>query len=209
VTERFGSPLAMTFGEFAVGCDRVIAREHERARGAGILYPEIFWPDVVAEVLPPLRSLAAEERDDFLTAQQSLFHTVRLMSGAADVLRWLSERGLQIGIASNAQAYTQRELDRALAAQKLSLSIFMPELCFWSFEFGFSKPDPNVFRLLTARLNAKDVRPAQTLMVGDRLDNDIAPARAQGWQTWQLQAGARGEHEGDWSGLRGFLEARI
>jgi FMN phosphatase YigB (HAD superfamily) len=38
-------------------------------------------------------------------------------------------------------------------------------------------------------------------MVGDRLDNDIEPAKAHGWQTWQL--GAAGD--GDWAGLRQML----
>jgi FMN phosphatase YigB (HAD superfamily) len=205
VRERFGSASAMSFAGFAAACDRVIAREHERARAAGILCPEIFWPHVVAEVLPQLQPLAALERDDFLLALQSLFHTVWLIPGVAEVFRKLRERRLLIGIASNAQPYTRRELDRALVAEKLSLSLFTPELCFWSFEHGFSKPDPHVFRLLTARLSARDVLPAQTLMVGDRLDNDIAPARAQGWQTWHLQASAPGEHAGSWTALWEFI----
>ena len=58
--------------------------------------------------------------------------------------------------------------------------MFDPELRFWSFENGFSKPDPHVFRILTARLEARGISPSETLMVGDRFDNDIEPARAHG-----------------------------
>ncbi|MEK7674360.1 MAG: HAD hydrolase-like protein [Verrucomicrobiota bacterium] len=40
--------------------------------------------------------------------------------------------------------------------------------------------------ILTARMTARSIPPSQTLMVGDRLDNDIEPARAHGWQTSQF-----------------------
>jgi FMN phosphatase YigB (HAD superfamily) len=40
-------------------------------------------------------------------------------------------------------------------------------------------------------------------MVGDRLDNDIVPARACGWWTWQLLAlpTQDGNNAGDWNQL--------
>jgi FMN phosphatase YigB (HAD superfamily) len=114
-----------------------------------------------------------------------------------------------MGIASNAQPYTLRELEGALLGRGLSLAVFTPELCFWSFEHGFSKPDPHVVRLLSARLRARGVRPDDTLMVGDRMDNDIEPARAQGWQTWKLAVAPQGPSEGDWDGLRRFIVGRV
>jgi FMN phosphatase YigB (HAD superfamily) len=42
-------------------------------------------------------------------------------------------------------------------------------------------------------------------MVGDRLDNDIEPARAFGWQTWQLMSAKQNEHAGNWQDLRTWL----
>ena len=93
-----------------------------------------------------------------------------------------------LGIASNAQAYTLRELHEALVTHRLGMDLFERDLCFWSFEHGFSKPDPHVFQILTARLAARGISPSDTLMVGNRLDSDIAPAKAHGWQTWQLSA---------------------
>src|SRR2546426_228704 len=123
---------------------------------------------------------------------------------AADGLRALGGRGVLLGIASNAQPYTLRELDAAFASAGLSRNkLFAPSLCFFSFEHGFSKPDPHVFRLLTARLRLCGISPNETLMIGNRLDNDIGPAKAQGWQTWHFteQASADGNQEGDWSQL--------
>jgi len=40
--------------------------------------------------------------------------------------------------------------------------------------------------------------------VGDRADNDIAPACAQGWQTWRLGEGD-GVSGGDWARLAALV----
>ena len=87
----------------------------------------------------------------------------------------------------------------------LSADLFHPALRFFSFEHGFSKPDPHVFQLLTARLGALGIAPEETLMVGDRLDNDIVPARAFGWQTWRVQT-APAADAGDFGALCAALE---
>jgi len=42
---------------------------------------------------------------------------------------------------------------------------------------GLSKPDPRAFQ---AALEALGATPAECIMVGDRIDNDIAPAKALG-----------------------------
>jgi len=190
-------PIRLT--EFGAAAQPIIAHEHVAAHAAGIAHPEIYWPDVAAEAAPALTKLSADARLDFLTRHAALVHTVRLGTEAAELLRMLHTRNLALGIASNAQPYTVREFCDALAGAALPQDLFPPSLCFWSFEHGFSKPDPHVFRLLTARLRAHGITPAETLMVGDRLDNDIEPARAQGWQTWHLAPGG-------WQALRDSLQ---
>jgi len=199
--EMIGKPPPVTRTEFAVRAARIIARHHAAAKSRGIQWPEIGWPSVVLEVLPLLARLSAPKLADFLFHQMQIGRTLRLAAGAAECLRQLNDNEILLGIASNSQAYTLRELTAALQVTGLNLSVFDPDLRFWSFENGFSKPDPHVFRILTARLEARGISPAETLMVGDRLDNDIAPARAQGWQTWQLGPAANG----DWDGLRDWL----
>lgn len=205
----FGAPPRHGLAELIAATEAVIAREHAAARGAGIAYPEVYWPDVVREVLPELAALPEAAQDAFLLGQKALLHTVSLMPGAAEALAWLRQRGVPLGIASNAQPYTRHELGRALASAGLDLAWFAPDLCFWSFAHGFSKPDPHVFRLLTARLRARGITAADTLMVGDRLDNDIAPARAQGWRTWRLGSMPADGESGDWPALRAFLERNV
>ncbi len=203
--ELLGAAPRVGLAEFGAECERLVTREHSRARESGVSHPEVYWPDVVTEVVPELTERDAATRAEFMFRQASCGHTVRAMPGVGAALRGARERGCWLGIASNAQPYTLRELAKALATEELTPEIFAPTLCFWSFEHGFSKPDPHVFRVLTARLRALGVKPGETLMVGDRLDNDIAPARAQGWETWHWRT-EPGEGGGDWAKLKKYLE---
>ncbi len=208
--EMLGAPTRITLRAFSAQCDHFIAREHAAARAAGVPHPEVFWPDIVGGAVPELRHLPTGARDEFMFRQARLWHTVRLMPGAAEALRELRQRGIVLGLASNSQPYTLRELDDALASAGLDRGLFAPGLCFFSFEHGFSKPNPHVFRLLTARLRACAIAAGETLMVGDRLENDIEPARRQGWQTWQLTGvpASNGGNGGDWAVLARHFSAR-
>ena len=203
-------PARLTLEEFAAACEKIIAREHDSALGVGVQNPEIYWPAVAKEALPELARLAETERDEFLYQHAQLQRTTRLMPGAGDVLRKLAEKGVLLGLASNCQPYTLRELDAALAAAKLSQAVFKPELCFFSFAAGFSKPNPHAFRLLRTELQLRGILPADTLLVGDRLVNDLEPARSHGFQTWRLTAAPPfdGHDGGDWWVLERHLAGR-
>lgn len=203
--------------EFTARCEAVIRRERATARDRGIAWPEVYWPQVAVEAAPALRALEGAALEDWLFAHAQMVRTVRLAPGAGNLLRSLVPTGLGLGVASNAQPYTWRELDGALAEVGMSRACFDPALCFWSFAHGFSKPDPHVFRVLTARLAARGIPADAALMVGDRLDNDIQPALRAGWQAWHLRSpdptpgqrlDGRG-FEGDWPALGGFLSREL
>ena len=198
--ERLGGAVRLTLGEFRSATDEAVATQHAAARAMGIAFPEVNWAEIVRKAVPEVEALDAAGQADFAFRHSGLGHTVRAMAEAPLVLQKLRKRGVVLGIASNAQPYTLRELDEALADTVAERMWFEPVLCFWSFDHGYSKPDPHVFRLLTARLLAQGIMPRETLMVGDRADNDIAPARAQGWQTWRLGQGD-GLSGGDWAQL--------
>jgi putative hydrolase of the HAD superfamily len=202
--ERLSRAARQTLGAFRAATEAAVAREHAAARAVGIAFPEVDWAAILRAALPEVAALDAAGQAEFAFRHSALGHTVRAMAGAAAVLRMLRGRGVALGIASNAQPYTLRELDEALAGTGAERAWFEPPLCFWSFDHGYSKPDPHVFRGLTARLRARGIAPDETLMVGDRVDNDIAPARAQGWQTWRLGEGD-GVSGGDWVQLAAAL----
>lgn len=55
-----------------------------------------------------------------------------------------------------------------------------------SFDYGFSKPDE---RLFLAALEKSNCAPNNAVMVGDRLDNDIYPAKKLGFLTVRIKQG--------------------
>ena len=169
--------------EFTDGCSQFVAAEHAAARERGIAFPEVYWPDVVETMLPEFARLPASARASSPVYDAGFLHTVRLMPGATAALCAAQTASLRLGLASNCQPYSLRELGDALAAAGLPRKPFDPRLSFLSFEHGFSKPDPHVFRLLTARLRTLGIAPGEAVMIGDRTDNDLDPARACGWQT--------------------------
>ena len=195
----------MSAQEFSVAGSRLIATRHAWARARGIPWPEIQWPSVVMELLPELARVDGARWTEFVYQQLQTGRTLRMLPETASTLRWLQQQGTLLGIASNAQAYTLRELDEALRGHALSRELWEPDLCFWSYRHGFSKPDPHVFQLLTARLETRGIAPGETLMVGDRLDNDVEPARAFGWRTWHLAAAGAGLTAGPWTALSEYL----
>jgi|ERR1043166_3736748 putative hydrolase of the HAD superfamily len=185
---KFEAAPRISLAEFAKECGRIITREHDAARAVGVKYPEVYWPQIILEACPELAALPKHAREDFVLQHTYLRHTIRMMPGAAAALRALSSDGLHLGLASNAQPYTLHELEHALTDAGLSLKIFDPALTIFSFQIGFSKPDPHFFRMLTARLRVMGVHVEETMMIGNSPENDVIPARAQGWQIWHLTA---------------------
>ncbi len=180
-----GTAPRLSLAQFHEACRAAVATEHAAAHARGLAFPEVFWPDIVDAVLPEFARLPATRTASPVYGADWL-HTVRLMPGAADALRAAQRASKSLGLASNCQPYSLRELDAALATAGLNRDLFDPRLTFLSFEHGFGKPDPHVFQLLSARLRTLGIAPAEALMVGDRLDNDLEPARAHGWQTFHV-----------------------
>ena len=202
-----GTICSASFSEAAPAKADWNSQWHSAARAKGIPRPEVLWPAVVAEVLPNVARLPAPIQAEFIFRQMQIGRTLQLHKGVGQTLAAARQRGLLLGIASNSQAYTLRELQEALRAVELDLDIFDREARFWSFANGFSKPDPHVFQMLTARLEARGIAAAEILMVGDRLDNDMAPAQLFGWQTWRIcEQGQAGENAGNWSQLQAWLD---
>jgi putative hydrolase of the HAD superfamily len=114
---------------------------------------------------------------------------VRAMVGNLDVfqlrpeidglLRRLNDRGLKLGIVANQPQAARERLARAGISNLFAyqgLSGFT----------GFSKPDLRAFQ---AAAEALGMTPPDCVMVGDRIDNDIAPAKALGMATILLRGG--------------------
>jgi putative hydrolase of the HAD superfamily len=93
--------------------------------------------------------------------------------GAADVMVWLRDRGIRIGLISNtvwpADAH-RRDLERYGLLHHFDAMLFSSETGLW-------KPDPRVFQ---RALEAVGARADQAVYVGDQLAEDIGGAHRAG-----------------------------
>ncbi len=104
---------------------------------------------------------------------------IELRPGVAAMLKRLHERGLRLGLAANQPVRVIAELDR----HGLGGLITHREV---SGHHGYRKPD---VRLFLRALDELGVAPEETVMVGDRIDNDIVPARLLGMRTVLIRTG--------------------
>jgi FMN phosphatase YigB (HAD superfamily) len=131
-----------------------------------------------------------------------------LRDGIADVIAWLHGRRLLLGFAANQPAQTLAVLDE----RGLGRYFHHREV---SGTHGYRKPDVRLFLRCCDELG---VAPEQCIMVGDRIDNDIAPARLLGMKAVLFRTGRHAAQQPrsweeaphaevqDVSGLRDALE---
>ena len=151
--------------------------------------PLLWMPGTLEEVEYPalVRTLLHEEGIDvadddlerFLEAEHDAWQPARrLASTTHALLESLRDRGLRLGLVSNAldpPELLHRDLQQLGVAERLDVAVF-------SSEVGWRKPHPEIFE---RALRALDVPAEQTLFVGDTLATDIAGAAALGMHTCQ------------------------
>lgn len=110
---------------------------------------------------------------------------------AEAVLRNLKERGYRLGIIASQPLGSEQRLAR------FGLRDFFDVICA-SAEEGLDKPDPALYRRALTRA---ECAPEDAVMIGDRTDNDVAPAKSLGMQTVLIRQGYGGHdvihHEGE------------
>lgn len=110
---------------------------------------------------------------------------------ADKVLRTLRERGYRLGIIASQPLGSEQRLAR------FGLRDYFEVICA-SAEEGVDKPDPALFRRALERAGCA---PGDAVMIGDRTDNDVAPAKSLGMQTVLIRQGYGGHdiihHDGE------------
>ena len=97
----------------------------------------------------------------------------------------LLQKRYKLGVIANQKLGTEDRLQNFGILQNFDLVVS-------STEVGLSKPDPAIFQLA---LEKENCQPERALMVGDRLDNDIFPAKKLGMQTIWVRQGFGGFQE--------------
>lgn len=105
----------------------------------------------------------------------------RLYPQAAKCLAGLHER-YSIGIIANQVRETRERLRRLGIAPHIDLLAASDEV-------GIAKPDPEIFLYALRRAG---ISAQCAVMIGDRIDNDIRPAKALGFQTIWIRQGLGG-----------------
>lgn len=100
---------------------------------------------------------------------------------AKDCLRSISKR-YKIGIIANQNPGSKERLERIGLLKYIDLVIA-------SAEEGVAKPDLRIFQIALERANCN---PEESVMVGDRIDNDIIPANRIGITTVWIRQGFGG-----------------
>ena len=158
-----------------------IASEHKEQEEQGISPAEVQVDRIWADMIGMVGGDPTGERPRMFAAYREMVaNPVRPFSGAAEALRELKERGMELGIVSNSQFYTLPILGLTLGINPEEF--FDPELIFLSFRLGFSKPSPYFFRLVKTTVLHLGLRPEEVLVVGNDLENDVLAAKAHGLQ---------------------------
>jgi putative hydrolase of the HAD superfamily len=185
-----GGPIDMEFaweiavdGAIAAACGmegiRVDQAMIEEASERAV---EAFAPDAYAHMVEtlcggdPATVARVAERRRAMLAGLDVF---QLRPDIDGLLRRLAGRGLRLGIVANQPAAMRGRLARAGIGDLFAYQGM-------SGETGWAKPDPRAFTSAAAALG---VAPAECIMVGDRIDNDIAPAKALGMAAILFRSG--------------------
>ncbi len=102
-----------------------------------------------------------------------------LYADADSVLRDLKSRGYKLGIIANQAPGAAERLSNWGIADCFSVIASSSEL-------GVAKPEPQIFEKALAMAGCTA---SQAVMIGDRLDNDIIPAKRFGMQTIWIRQG--------------------
>jgi putative hydrolase of the HAD superfamily len=166
-----------TPAELAAAFREAVAVEHA-SRSPAEPYPEVVAERLWAGIL----GILEEDALAFAAAWEASTNKVAAMPGAGELLRALRAAGFQLGIVSNAQAYTP-PLFPLLLGDTIEGFGFDPGLVLFSWREGLGKPSPALFDSLVGSLATKGLGPEQAIFVGNDMLKDMYPARRAGLRT--------------------------
>lgn len=164
---------------------------HKAGREAGADYPEVEITKVwkkIAETLCHSEALSAQDLSIDQIRQLGLEYECRVnpvfpMPGSLEILTALKERGMPMGIVSNAQFYTPL-IFSAFFEKNIEELGFDPECCIWSYKELKAKPSADLFPKAGKFLKKNHgIDLSDTVYVGNDMLNDIYSAKQAGCKT--------------------------
>ncbi|MBN1436906.1 MAG: HAD family hydrolase [Sedimentisphaerales bacterium] len=178
-----------------------IADSHERSKKKGVAYPEVVIERIWAQILTICYGVVAG-KGEIIAGDGKKISETALRCGylfdsamqrtsfnlhAGECLGRLADKGVVQGIISNAQFYTPLHIRRLAREAGLGddpfNTIFTMGLVFFSYELGYSKPNPGAFDLANTELAKMGIGPNEVVYVGNDMLNDVWAAKQAGWRT--------------------------
>ncbi|MCP4711652.1 MAG: HAD hydrolase-like protein [Planctomycetes bacterium] len=181
----------------ASGYLELIGESHRRSKGEGVEYPEVVIEEIWRMILLDCHKVGYRQVESEVVLdtayRMAYFFDASLQrnflyEGVEKVLSDLKEAGIKQGVISNAQFYTPIQMRRLLRKQldreDLELDEFFDEpLMLFSYELGFSKPNPGAFIRAIDILGRQGIRAEEILYVGNDMLNDVWGAMQHGMKT--------------------------
>jgi len=175
----------------------LIAESHRRSQAQGVEYPEVVIEEIWKTILLQCQQVGyrPDESEPVLDTafRMAYFFDVALQrnylyKGIEKVLLALKNAGIRQGVISNAQFYTpwqmRRLLRKQLGRRDLELDEFFEEpLMLFSYELGYSKPNPGAFVRAINILKRQGIGAEEILYVGNDMLNDVWGAWRHGMKT--------------------------
>jgi len=178
----------------------LIALNHEKASIGGAEFPEVRVEEVWSVIVMMLKrngydAVANAPEGGAADFARYIAYTYNfvgmgraLYSGAADALKKLKADNIVLGILADGQFYTPIDMTLLFREQSGGKiddynELFDPDLTFFSYQYGFTKPSEVLYRRLFDALYEYHILPSQTLFIGNDLSTDIRPATAFGMKT--------------------------
>jgi putative hydrolase of the HAD superfamily len=166
-----------------------VERDHKNAHDKDIQYPEVDIREIWRKTLNHLREdgmigidIENISIERLATAYECRVNPVWPMPWLEITLQNLAHADYALGIISNAQFFTPL-LFPALLKNTLAELGFSRQLLTWSWQLREAKPSTRLFEITKIKLQEKDIKPEETLYVGNDMLNDIYPAQKAGYKT--------------------------
>ena len=174
---------------------QAILDKHKTLRELGIPYPEIdivaLWKQIVSTKIALTAAAQNSVQQlgwpDSEVRKLSIYYelannSVFPMPRMRQALTSISDKGLKLGIVSNAQFYTPIIVE-AFCEKRIEGLGFDSQLLFFSYVFGRAKPDVFLYQQAANALEVMGVKPENVLYVGNDMTKDMVPAKKVGFRT--------------------------
>jgi putative hydrolase of the HAD superfamily len=173
ITESGTPPPGVSSLAAGLGCERDAFRRQWKALRPAVMVGRLSFRQALSDITTSLGSPAEE-----VTLQHLCEERVRTKAEHFDQIEHqvlmtidcLRSRGIRLGVVSNSLAEDVAAWPRSSLASRFDCTVF-------SFEVGLAKPDPEIYREATRRLQV-DV--SRTWFIGDGGDDELSGAEQAG-----------------------------